>query len=285
MSEISSNSSCHSSNTDWYKDISVELNEEIRKGHADLENDLIQLGEIGEICFPFFSMGNVSSSNLFGLDELILFSFYFQNRKRYRRVLDLGANIGLHTLVLLKLGYSVVSYEPDPIHFKQLEKVLQSNNLSKAGIVEAAVSDSNGTKEFVRVHGNTTGSHLSGAKNDLPYGGHDVFNVQTRDVNEVLEGGFNLVKMDVEGHEATLISHINSENLFSTDFLLEVGSDENASEIYTKISQIGLNMYSQKNNWEKAKSKSDIPKSYKEGSLFISSSDVMDWTGQEMNFG
>ena len=43
---------------------------------------------------------------------------------------DIGANIGLHTIVLSKLGYKVDSYEPDEKHFKLLIKNLKKNKLS-----------------------------------------------------------------------------------------------------------------------------------------------------------
>src|SRR5215831_87156 len=51
----------------------------------------------GNLVFPYHQMGAVDSLNLFDLDELIIFSFYWLNRQRYQRVLDIGANIGLHS--------------------------------------------------------------------------------------------------------------------------------------------------------------------------------------------
>ena len=52
----------------------------------------------GEIVFPYYKMGAIDSLDLFGLDELIIFGFYWKNRGRYRRVADIGANIGLHVV-------------------------------------------------------------------------------------------------------------------------------------------------------------------------------------------
>lgn len=279
LTEIAANHPFHSCSTEWYKSFSDAIAKEVLLGHSPRINGTIQFGEVGIVDFPFYAMGNVDSSNLFGLDELILFSFYFQNKSKYKKVLDLGANIGLHTLVLTLLGYSVVSYEPDPIHVAQIRKVLEKNKVFSGGIVEAAVSDSNAMQDFVRVLGNTTGSHLLGAKSSSPYGGHETFSVKTHDIGEVLEAGFDLVKMDVEGHEATLISHLSPECYQKTDFLLEVGSKENASKIYQRINNLGLNMFAQKMNWQKVENESDVPTSYKEGSLFITRSAEMQWIG------
>jgi FkbM family methyltransferase len=277
MSEISKNNFYHASDSSWYQTTQKHLEIEVSNGHGPSVTSDIYLGEVGKLIFPFYSMGNVSSRNLFGLDELILFSFYFENRNRYTKVLDL-ANIGLHSLVLLKLGFTVVSYEPDPSHISQIKKVLHLNGFSNEGIVEAAISNSTEPKEFVRVLGNTTGSHLLGAKEGLPYGGHDTFTVSSHALNDVLEQGYDLIKMDVEGHEAALIQHLDPKFLDNTDILLEVGSEENAKKIFSKMSQLEINLFSQKNNWRKVKCENDLPTSYKEGSLFISKKPKMLWT-------
>ena len=83
--------------------------------------------DIGEIALPYFRMGNIDSVNLFDIDELIIFAFYRKNAKRYRRALDIGANIGLHSIVMGKLGMSVTSYEPDPVHFDRFIGNIESN--------------------------------------------------------------------------------------------------------------------------------------------------------------
>ena len=45
----------------------------------------------------YVPMGRIDSLHLFGLDtELVIFAFYQHNKSRYRNVLDIGANIGLH---------------------------------------------------------------------------------------------------------------------------------------------------------------------------------------------
>lgn len=276
--EIAFNFNQHSCGTEWYQEYSARLLAEVKLDHRTRSQSLISLGKIGEINFPFFSMGNVDSSNLFGLDELILFSYYALNQNTYRKVLDLGANIGLHSIVLIKLGFEVTSYEPDPFHIEQMLQNFRENNFSPSGIVEAAVSTANEKKEFVRILGNTTGSHLAGSKSQKPYGGHETFLVNVRDFNDIMISGFDLIKMDVEGHEAVLISHLNSGYFQTTDIILEVGTQKNAELIYNKTKELGLNLFSQKINWELVRSLADVPFSYKEGSLFITSKKEMNWS-------
>ena len=107
-------------------------------------------------------MGAIDSIDLFGLDELLIFSFYYRNRGLYKRAIDIGANIGLHSIVLSLCGIKVESYEPDPSHYKKLVRNIELNGISNMIFHQAAVSKENGVMQFVRVLGNTTSSHLVG---------------------------------------------------------------------------------------------------------------------------
>ena len=42
---------------------------------------------------------------------------------------DLGANVGVHSIILSNLGFDVTSYEPDAIHFENKRK--HKNKLKK----------------------------------------------------------------------------------------------------------------------------------------------------------
>jgi FkbM family methyltransferase len=269
MANLANNSSLHARGTSYYADKESELLEEIGKIYADTLDGKISLAEIGTIDFPYFSFGNLDSGKLFGLDEIILFSFYYSNRHRYKSVLDLGANIGLHSLVLLKLGIEVVSYEPDELHCLQFEKVMKLNSISKFKLIRKAIGISNDSLEFTRVLGNTTGSFVRDAKSN-PYGEIESFSVQVDDITDVLNlTKFDLVKMDVEGYEATLLNRVRVESFSSTDFMLEVGSAKNASSIFDLIREKNLNAFSQKTNWNRVKSVDDLPSHHSHGSLFI----------------
>lgn len=229
----------------------------------------------GGIYFPYIQMGSVSSANLFDLDELIIFSFYLVNRNRYRVVLDIGANIGLHTTILAKCGYEVTLFEPDPSHFAKLQDVIAANHLQKIIAYQAAVSDRAGKSEFVRVLGNTTSSHLAGCKQ--PYGEIEKFTVSVFDIRDLIRK-FDLIKMDVEGHEAALIQATSGEDWNATDAMIEVGSVGAAQAIFNHLTEIHVRCFSQKTGWEEVHCLQDMPVCYKEGSLFISKKPSMLWT-------
>ena len=269
LTEILKHWSEHSPNSKWYQKMKEDLRLEIEKA-TNTSHTEITLEGIEQIILPFYTMGNVTSLDLFGLDELILFTLY-KKRKERGMAIDLGANIGLHSIVLSKLGYEVLSVEPDPIHVKQMLANFQTNKLENIQVIEKAVSTKSGIAEFVRVEGNTTGSHLAGSRGKQPYGGTHTFQVETVAISELLSSNPNttLVKMDVEGFEAELICSLDSDYYTNIDFVLEVGSHDGALLIFEYLQLRGLHARAQKIGWEKVNKLADMPHSYKEGSLII----------------
>ncbi len=163
---------------------------------ARTEPRAIPFGPFGEIVFPYRSMGAVDTIDLFGFDELVLFSFYLANRTRYRRVVDIGANLGLHSIVLSRCEFEVFSY----------------------------------------------------------------------------------VKIDAEGHEATILCSTTPKAWESVDAVAEVGSLENAERIFRHFAGSGINLFSQKAGWGRVTSVNDVPAHHTEGSLFISAKARMPWS-------
>jgi FkbM family methyltransferase len=234
-----------------------------------------QLGAIGEIELPYCQMGAVDTLDLFGLDELIIFSFYWANRQRYRRAADIGANVGLHSIVMAKCGWAVTAYEPDPRHAGWLRRNLTLNHCDAVTVAEAAVSDRPGTLEFVRVLGNTTSSHLAGAKSNA-YGDLEKFPVTVESIAAIMPQ-VDFVKMDAEGQEKTILLGTTAAQWAQTDMMLEVGSAANAQAIYTHLQHLGVHAFAQKLGWAEVRRLADMPTSYKEGSLFLTRRSTMPW--------
>lgn len=238
-----------------------------RSGFASDEVDT--LGPFGELVFPLVPMGTVSSLDLFGLDELILFSIYRARRNKYSRFADLGANLGLHTLVASRLGWRVTAYEPDPSIFALLEKNLEINSVI-ARTFQKAVGAEAGHRSFTRVLGNLTGSHLSGSKIS-PYGELEIFTVAVEAFKQIMVD-HDFIKVDVEGAEAELICSTDATDWIGTDAVLEIGSEEKATAIFEHFRTIpGVSMFSQKRGWDQVCRISDLPFHHREGSVFISS--------------
>ena len=270
------NPSQHSRDSSFYKTHEQELlnmleNSDLnssKSGHESFE-------PFGDLHFPYREMGAINTIHLFGLDELIIFSYYWANKSRYKNVADLGANIGLHSLIMDRCGFSINSFEPDPIHVGVFQENIVNNKSVNITINQKAISDKSDTVEFIRVLGNTTGSHLAGAKED-PYGELETFTVETSDINAVLLNN-DFVKMDIEGQEATAILSTKKDTWANVEMILEVGTEKNAKIIFEYLNEINVNMFSKKNGWNKVSDLADVPTSYKEVSLFLSVADKMSW--------
>lgn len=266
----------HSPYSDVYKYFSKVAKFSVENLFGPDNSEVIKLGDLGVLDIPFFSMGSINTTHLFGLDELILFSFYTQNKSNYRKVADLGANVGLHSVIMSNLGFEVTSYEPDLIHFNKIKEHVNLNcKKLKPKLINKAISTKSESVEFIRVIGNTTGSHIKGSK-DSPYGELETITVETDTFKEIIEN-FDFLKIDIEGHEADVLMSTSKENWLNTDAMVEVGNDINAKKLFNFFKFIDVNLFSQKSNWKRVEIFENMPTSYKEGSLFISCKREVPW--------
>lgn len=220
---------------------------------------------------PHISFGAVTSDDLFCDNEQVIFDFYEANKDRYRRALDIGANIGVHSILMARQGWDVEGYEPDITHWYLASAVIPLNIrrfscAREPRIWRAAVSDHYGIEQFVHVNGNTTGSHLKGDKQ--PYGELEEFDVRVVDCRPLFDWA-DFVKIDCEGHEARLLLTVRSDQARTIDFMVEVGNKKNAELIYLHCSRLPTKLWSQKNDWKPVERFEDMPIHHSEGSLFI----------------
>lgn len=265
-----------------------ELNDVVRKNEklAQLIHDSIALAastimggrETGKITFdkfgtlvwPNVSFGNVSSIDLFNLPEMALFHIYSKVAKNYEIALDLGANIGLHSVIMSKAGFKkIIAVEADPSHIPNLENNLLANEILNVEIKNKAVSNKSSKVVFSRVLGNLTGSHIRGSKENV-YGEIDEIEVDTFPLKELLNTeGKIFCKMDIEGHELVAISGISESVWQGFDLVVEISSKENAAGIFEYCQRNNLYIFSEKNSWKVAKEISDVPINWREGSALI----------------
>jgi FkbM family methyltransferase len=275
LTDLASQAGKHSRNSEWWIYTDQQVRSELE---SIFQKDVVSItiGDVENLRIRNTQFGAIHSKHLFGLDELIIFSWYQLNKNRYKKTLDLGANIGIHSIVMGKMGFDVTAYEPDPVHITIFNSQLLENSVINVSIRERAIANINGVMGFTRVIDNTTGSHLTGAKPN-PYGELEYFKVDVDSFADVVEEKYDFIKMDVEGFEAKLFESLKPGQLGETEIMLEVGSMDNAFKVWNEIERLGLNAYSQKENWKKVSEISGIPSSYKEGSLFVSSLEGMPW--------
>ncbi len=219
------------------------------------------------IRFPYTSMGKVDSLDLFGPNELIIFALYQHNRHRYKRVLDIGANLGLHSMLMAKLGWQVKAFEPDPSIFSIMDCDLKKNGATHIERYRAAVSDREGMAPFVRVVDNMTGSYLEGSKTG--YGPLMNLTVPCVDCRPLFHWA-DFAKLDVEGHEDVLLRCVTAEHLEHLDLLCELRGMTTAVSVLDHFERLGALVYTQKNDWQPATKLEHMPIRHQEGSVFIS---------------
>lgn len=268
-------SSFHSPASVLYPFLKAVARKEIEGLYSNNVSGAIVIFPFGEISFPYFNMGNIDSLNLFDVDELILFSYYYANKNIYKNVLDIGANIGLHSIILGKCGYHVRAFEPDPVHFNKLSENILANDSTNVEIYNVAVSSCFGKMEFVRVLGNTTGSHIAGSKLD-PYGELEKIMVEVVPIREHLRWA-DLIKLDAEGHEKEIIGATDPGDWEGKDAVVEITYRENAEYIFNFFKGSDVKLFSQKTNWELVRGIDDMPFSHHDGSLFLSSAKCKVW--------
>ncbi|MEI6149537.1 MAG: FkbM family methyltransferase, partial [bacterium] len=160
-------------------------------------------------------------------------------------------------------------------HYDLLTRNLRLNDAARVTALQMAVSSTDGQTEFVRVLGNTTGSHLAGSK-AAPYGELQRFPVKTVSFRSLV-AGVDLLKLDAEGHEQQIITSTLAEDWAHMDGLISVHDKANAYAVFEHLTDLKLHMFSQKINWQRVANRDDMPLSHHEGTLFVSHKSEMPW--------
>jgi len=225
-------------------------------------------GPFGPLRFPYYRMGNVDSLHLFGDTELMIMALYWENRKRWHRALDIGANIGLHSILMARLGWTVRAYEPDHASYARLVANLEANGLhaEQCEANLAAVHTAEGEADFVRVLDNLTGNHLAGFK--YSYGPRETVRVRTVDCRPLFDWA-DFAKIDCEGNEADLMLTTTREQMAHLSMVAEVRDRTNALRVYQHFMELEVPLWSQKRDWRRVSVFGDMPESVKDGSLFV----------------
>jgi FkbM family methyltransferase len=142
--------------------------------------------------------------------------------------IDIGANVGNHTVVMAKFCARVLSFEPRLIIEDWLRKNVEQNSLNNCTLVAAGLSDKagvapmyldgaaeGGTTTFVRELADTSRGSV-----DAPlYMGDDFLAEQKLD-------RLDIVKLDVEGMEASVVVGLTKTiATFQPIFLMEWNND------------------------------------------------------------
>ena len=260
----------HNTNSKFYK-----LFDEIIKNYFNsIDNEILEAYPFNNLLWPKVSLGNIDSYGYFTFSEMVHYCYYWNNRDTYKVVFDIGANIGIDTLILAKFGFDVYSFEPDPEVFSTMQYNIDLNKCKDINLYCKGLSDKEDSLDFVRVKGNTASSHIAGEKEF--YGEIDRFKIETVTFQSI--GVIpDLMKINIEGHEKTLIPTISKDIWEVCDAFIELHGLDCCEVAFDYFNSININIFSQKIGWRKVSSLEEMPLSYREGTIFVSSKDKMNW--------
>lgn len=164
---------------------------------------------------------------------------------------DVGANIGLHTVFLSRAvgpRGRVVAFEPEQANFRLLEHNVAANGLANVEPHRQALSDAAG-ELILRLDPENFGNHqLSGGA-----GGQVDQRVETVPGDAVLAGvsGIGLIKIDVQGHEMRVLRGLEATLARSPSVVLSIevspphlrAAGTSASELVAYLRHQGFDGY------------------------------------------
>jgi FkbM family methyltransferase len=122
--------------------------------------------------------------------------------------LDIGANIGLHTITMCGLAGpagQVVAFEPEAHNFKLLEQNLQLNGVTNVRLEQCVVSDQEGRCK-IGLSPDNYGDHRISTLSPSEWQTQEVrMTTVDASVGEFPDGAIRFIKIDVQGHEIPVL--------------------------------------------------------------------------------
>jgi len=169
--------------------------------------------------------------------------------------LDIGANIGNHSIFFSKLFKKVISFEPNPATFDVLALNIKYNAPNQNIIPHRiGLSDANGDLPFILNRSNIGGSRIQPDFNNKEY--HEKIRIKVNkadNINSLREEKISLIKVDVEGHEINVFK--GAEELIKQNkpaIIFEQGKDSiinGTSDSLEFLLKLGYEFYSLKNRF------------------------------------
>lgn len=168
-------------------------------------------------------------------------------------VLDIGANIGNHTIFFAKMFQKVYAFEPNPVTYEVLK--INSNFVSETKNIELfnfGLSDIDGTLPFFINHSNIGGSAIAENNETL----ENIIDVSVKKLDDLTilnDENVSLIKIDVEGHELKVLKGAKNTLCKNMPAILfeQQASDiaDGSSEVIKFLEELGYSFFTIKKNF------------------------------------
>jgi FkbM family methyltransferase len=138
-------------------------------------------------------------------------TYMFHTTQARPLIVDCGSNIGMSILFFKRLypGSIIIGFEPDPATFAILQQNIRQNGLPDVTVHNCALTDHDGTIAFYQSKVRDSSLQMSilrersdGARTDVP----------ARRLSTFLPADVDLLKVDIEGAETTVLRELAAAN-------------------------------------------------------------------------
>ncbi|UTW57962.1 FkbM family methyltransferase [Kordiimonas sp. SCSIO 12603] len=144
---------------------------------------------------------------LHGIYEREFLKFLKTNLLKKTLMLDIGANIGNHSIYLSSHFDKVIAFEPNPTAYKMLEEHLEINCINNVDLHKVGLGHKDAKQQFIENTSDNLGNSGFSASNSELIGSAQKLQVKKGDdyIGNLSLDEINYIKIDVEGMEREVL--------------------------------------------------------------------------------
>ena len=183
----------HSTNNRYKAFNSIINNKYFKKTHmVGFNNDLYFTPDKIQVEYINYERTEPYSGNINIVND------YVKQTKRCHTYLDIGVNIGTHSIVYSKIFKSVISFEPDDYNYNQTKENLLINNVTNVELMNKALGSKKGFVKKLQHSNHSRGCIFTQLTNDNK--GIGQITLDSLKLNNI-----DYIKIDVEGNELDIM--------------------------------------------------------------------------------
>jgi FkbM family methyltransferase len=169
-------------------------------------------------------------------------SEFLRSRREPFSFIDIGANIGLYSLLAASNEHCIRCYafEPNPTIFHSLTQNIKLNGCKRIEATNSAVSESTGFLQFSFIDGHTGAGSLVDRKDEATITVSSVSSAYF-DKLAARDNTTKIVKIDVEGHEPIVIAELMKSKIWDKVEYIFFECDEARYDVQAVVQSLETN--------------------------------------------